>query len=267
MKILVFGGVTGWVGQRVVRDMAARHKMVATSERLRLADCLRSIHHNEPELVVNAAGVTGRPNVDWCESHAEETYAANVVGALELGDACRKAGVPLLHIGSGCIFFGKGRYFDESAQPNPRTVYTRSKYAADLGLLDMGHTVVRIRMPLSRTPHPRNLITKLRAYPRVVGDFGSVTDLDGLGAVVCRILDSKKTGLFHAVNPGQLWLPDLAPGRPTMTPRELRDVTRAERSSAVVTSARLTLPNVRDALPELLRAYDAAEADAKNQAF
>lgn len=27
----------------------------------------------KPSLVLNAAGITGRPNVDWCEDHRQET--------------------------------------------------------------------------------------------------------------------------------------------------------------------------------------------------
>ncbi|KAL9167426.1 hypothetical protein ABFS82_05G097200 [Erythranthe guttata] len=36
----------------------------------------------KPTHVFNAAGVTGRPNVDWCESHRVETIRTNVVGKL-----------------------------------------------------------------------------------------------------------------------------------------------------------------------------------------
>lgn len=38
----------------------------------------------KPTHVLNAAGVTGRPNVDWCESNKETTLRCNVVGALNL---------------------------------------------------------------------------------------------------------------------------------------------------------------------------------------
>jgi 3,5-epimerase/4-reductase len=42
----------------------------------------------KPTHVLNAAGVTGRPNVDWCEDHKEETIRANVIGALNLVLLC-----------------------------------------------------------------------------------------------------------------------------------------------------------------------------------
>jgi hypothetical protein len=34
----------------------------------------------KPTHVLNSAGVTGRPNVDWCEDNKKETIRANVIG-------------------------------------------------------------------------------------------------------------------------------------------------------------------------------------------
>lgn len=36
---------------------------------------------------------TGRPNVDWCESHRPETVRANVIGTLNLADLCSAKGI------------------------------------------------------------------------------------------------------------------------------------------------------------------------------
>ena len=36
----------------------------------------------KPTHVLNAAGVTGRPNVDWCEDNQEATLRANVIGTM-----------------------------------------------------------------------------------------------------------------------------------------------------------------------------------------
>ncbi|THG22872.1 hypothetical protein TEA_025569 [Camellia sinensis var. sinensis] len=57
-----------------------------------------------PTHVFNAAGVTGRPNVDWCESYKVETIRTNVVGTLTLADLCRDRGLLLINYATGCIF-------------------------------------------------------------------------------------------------------------------------------------------------------------------
>ncbi len=52
----------------------------------------RELESVRPTHVINAAGVTGRPNVDWCESNKDETVRTNVVGTLTIADACNSRG-------------------------------------------------------------------------------------------------------------------------------------------------------------------------------
>jgi len=42
---------------------------------------------------------TGRPNVDWCQDHQEETIRANVIGALNIADLCFLRGIHLTYYG------------------------------------------------------------------------------------------------------------------------------------------------------------------------
>jgi len=79
----------------------------------------------KPTHVFNAAGVTGRPNVDWCETHKVETIRANVVGTLTLADVCRERGLIVINFATGCIFeyddlhvLGSGIGFKEEDTPN-----------------------------------------------------------------------------------------------------------------------------------------------------
>jgi nucleoside-diphosphate-sugar epimerase len=50
--------------------------------------------------VLNAAGVTGRPNVDWCETHKVETIRSNVIGCLNLADVCHERGIHMTYYGA-----------------------------------------------------------------------------------------------------------------------------------------------------------------------
>jgi UDP-glucose 4,6-dehydratase len=62
------------------------------------------ITYAKPSHVFNAAGVTGRPNVDWCESHKVETIRANVVGILTLADVCEQSKSLFINFATWCIF-------------------------------------------------------------------------------------------------------------------------------------------------------------------
>jgi dTDP-4-dehydrorhamnose reductase len=166
-----------------------------------------------PKAVVNAAGKTGRPNVDWCETHQHETSRSNVAGAVVLAEACAEAKAHLIHMGSGCIFYGDspspGGWREEDFA-NPTSFYSRSKYAADLLLSRMDHVaIVRLRMPISERPDPRNLITKLAGYTRVVDVENSVSIVEDLVAVISALIERRATGVFHGTNPGSMRHRDL----------------------------------------------------------
>ncbi|KAG0455925.1 hypothetical protein HPP92_023713 [Vanilla planifolia] len=83
----------------------------------------------------NAAASTGRPNVDWCESHKQKAIRTNVVGTLILADICHENGLLLTNYATGCIFVddsnhqeGSGIGFKEEDKPNfTGSFYSKTK--------------------------------------------------------------------------------------------------------------------------------------------
>ena len=211
-KTLVFG--PGFLGHRLAGSLpgAVLSKADITDRQA----IERAIEAERPTSVINAAGKTGKPNVDWCESHPMETYRSNVIGAIELADACGRHDLYLLHLGSGCIFYGPSPSaggWREDDHANPSALYSRSKYAADLMLSRLpGVGIARLRMPIDSAPGPRNLITKLAAYPRVIDVENSVTVIDDLVSVVGRLVELRAAGVFHVTNPGVMRHRDLLEG-------------------------------------------------------
>ena len=53
-----------------------------------------------PEFLINAAGYTGKPNVDACEIHKAECLDGNAVLPGYIAAACEAAGVPWGHVSS-----------------------------------------------------------------------------------------------------------------------------------------------------------------------
>lgn len=208
-RIVVFGA--GFLGQRLTREIPG-----ATLSHADITDAaavLAALREARAEVAINAAGKTGRPNVDWCESHQHETYRANVTGALTLAGACAEVGAYLLHLGSGCIFYGPSPApggFREDDYGNPSAFYSRTKYAADLVLSRLPNVAVaRLRMPIDDAPGERNLITKLSRYAEVINVENSVTVVADLVGVVAALVERRATGVFHVVNPGPLRHRDL----------------------------------------------------------
>ncbi|HVM91097.1 MAG TPA: sugar phosphate nucleotidyltransferase [Verrucomicrobiae bacterium] len=203
MKILVFGS-KGFIGSRM---MEAWPDAVGTDVRIddKVA-VLAELDRVKPDAVVNAAGRTGRPNVDWCEDHPVETAHDNVVGAILLAEACQERGIYLLHLSSGCMFYGHSpdpRGWREEDFANPSATYSRGKYAAELVLSTFPHVgIARLRMPIDARPDTRNLIDKLANYKQVIDVANSVTIIPDLVDACRQLIEKRGTGIFHTVNPG-----------------------------------------------------------------
>lgn len=209
MKVLVFG--RGFLGHRFARDLpgALLHPADISDE----AAVRQALEEHRPDAVVNAAGKTGRPNVDWCETHQHETYRSNVEGPLVVARQCERLGTYLLHLASGCIFYGDSPSpggWREDDFANPKSFYSRTKYAADLVLSQLPNVcIARLRMPIDHEPGDRNLITKLARYPKVIDVENSVTFVDDLVQVARALLEKRVHGTFHVTNPGTMRHRDL----------------------------------------------------------
>lgn len=204
MKILIIGN--GWIGQRCLGEWPDA-VIVGARPLESQSDILKLLDEHQPEVVLNASGRKGRPNVDWCETHPLETIIGNVKLPILIAEACQDRGTYLLHIGSGCIFYGEAPHPDkqwrESDFGNPLPVYSRTKWAADLALSSLPNVgIARIRMPIDSIPHPGNLITKLVSYPKVIDVANSITIVADMIQVFQQLLAKRAEGIFHVTNPG-----------------------------------------------------------------
>lgn len=209
MKILIFG--KGYLGQRLA---GAWPDAILSDVRIDDLDAVRrELDRHTPDAVVNTAGKTGKPNVDWCESHQTETARSNIIGALTLAEACKERNLYLLHFASGCIFYGPSpdpRGWTESDFANPTAFYSRTKYAADLALSKMPNVgIARLRMPIDNIPSSRNLIDKLSQYSQVIDVENSVTVVEDLIHASRELIEKRGIGVFHVVNPGIMRHKDL----------------------------------------------------------
>ena len=204
MKILIIGG--GYIGSRCAKawpEAVVSEKMIETKE-----DALNILNEHKPDAVLNAAGIIGRPNVDWCDTNQVETIKGNSILPFIIAEACQEFGVYLLHIGSGCIFYGESpdpKGWKEDDFANPAVTYTKSKYAADLMLMNLPNVgIARIRMPIDEVPYRGNLIDKLASFQKVIDVENSVTVVPDLVHVFHELLTKKAAGIFHVTNPGSI---------------------------------------------------------------
>ncbi|KAK1261815.1 putative rhamnose biosynthetic enzyme 1 [Acorus gramineus] len=213
LKFLIYGR-TGWIGGLLGRLCESQGiEYVYGSGRLENRSQLSSdIVSSTPTHVFNAAGVTGRPNVDWCESHKVETIRSNVVGTLTLADVCRERGLVLVNYATGCIFeydeshpLGSGVGFKEEDSPNfTGSFYSKTKAMVEELLKNYENVcTLRVRMPISSDlTNPRNFITKIARYDKVVNIPNSMTILDELLPISIEMAKRNLTGIWNFTNPG-----------------------------------------------------------------
>ncbi|CAM9241757.1 unnamed protein product [Ectocarpus sp. 6 AP-2014] len=213
-QVYLLYGKTGWLGGKLTTLLREQGKTVhlADSRLENRESVLKELETIKPTHVLNAAGVTGRPNVDWCESHRPETIRANVIGTLNLADLCSSKSIHCTIYATGCIYEydaehtigGKG--FLESDAPN----FKASFYSDTKGMVENmlrvfpNVCVLRVRMPISDDLSPRNFVTKIVKYDKVVNIPNSMTVLTDLLPVSLAMADKKLEGVYNFCNPGAI---------------------------------------------------------------
>ncbi|KAL7087466.1 hypothetical protein ACP275_13G069900 [Erythranthe tilingii] len=212
-KFLIYGR-TGWIGG-LLGKLCEKQGISYEYGKGRLQDrasILADLVAVKPTHVFNAAGVTGRPNVDWCESHKTETIRTNVAGTLTLADVCREHGLLVVNFATGCIFEydaahpeGSGIGFKEEDTPNfIGSFYSKTKAMVEELLKEYDNVcTLRVRMPISADlDNPRNFITKISRYNKVVNIPNSMTILDELLPISIEMAKRNLRGIWNFTNPG-----------------------------------------------------------------
>lgn len=217
--MVVVLGASGFIGQNFVRHLVKEgHDYLAVSradfdyyDPGLLSNFLRD---SRPRFLVNAAGYTGRPNVDACEDNKGECLYANSVLPERISRACQQAGIPWGHVSSGCIYSGTrpgGEGFRETDTPNfsfrsnPCSFYAGSKALGEEVIANADCYIWRIRIPFSHVDHPRNYLSKLLTYERLLEVTNSLTHLDeAIGACLDCWLQQVPYGIYNLTNGGSI---------------------------------------------------------------
>jgi dTDP-4-dehydrorhamnose reductase len=169
----------------------------------------------KPDFLINAAGYTGKPNVDACELHKAECLSGNAVLPGRVAEACTAAGVPWGHVSSGCIYTGSrpdGSGFTEEDTPNFSfrtnncSFYSGTKALGEEVLAGRSDVYIwRLRIPFDHVDSPRNYLTKLMRYQRLLEATNSISQLDEFVAATFACWEKRiPFGIYNVTNPGQV---------------------------------------------------------------
>ena len=236
-------------------------------------DVASELSKHEPQFAINCIGKTGRPNIDWCESHKMETMQGNVAVPLLMVDACEEAGVKMVHMGSGCIYAGDngGRGFGEDDAANFfGSFYSRTKIISETILKEFDVLQLRVRMPVDSEPNPRNLIDKLLKYNKIISVPNSISVVSDMLHISKELMDRNEKGIFNVVNKGAINHEELlgiyeeASGEKhpfeVISIKDLEGFTTAKRSNCVLSTKKLEslgidVPEIKASLKKCLQEY------------
>ncbi len=173
---------------------------------------IKEIENVKPTHILCAAGVTGRPNVDWCDLNKEATIRANVIGALNIADVCSSKGIHLTLYATGCIFeydnehkIGGKKFGDDDDGNFDGSFYSKTKGMVEQLLRCYKNVLVlRVRMPISDDLSARNFITKISGFQKVVNIPNSMTILTELLPASVAMAKKSLTGVYNFCNPGAI---------------------------------------------------------------
>lgn len=186
-------GATGYLGSNFVKYLQKEGEDVcglsrAESEYTNVDTLISILQSKKPDFLINAAGYTGKPNVDACESVKSECLYGNAVLPGRIRTACEEVGIPWGHVSSGCIYSGRrpdGEGWAEEDEPNfsfrdgPCSFYSGSKALGEEVLAGAENCFVwRLRIPFNEEISPRNYIQKLVNYDSLLEAENSVSHLD-----------------------------------------------------------------------------------------
>ena len=222
--ILLLGG-NGYVGSAIQKNLTGRGLPFTVASRASsdysnpnvLVKMLRDLR---PEFLINAAGYTGKPNVDACEIHRTECLDGNSVLPGVIREVCEQTQTPWGHVSSGCIFTGAksdGSGFTENDAPN--FSFRQNNCSFYSGCKALGEEVLdgaencfiwRLRIPFNNINSERNYISKMMRYDRLLMASNSLSQLDEFAdACVASWTQRVPFGTYNLTNPGSVTTRDV----------------------------------------------------------
>jgi UDP-glucose 4,6-dehydratase len=241
--IVLLGG-TGYIGRQFATALQGLNwPFVAPSRSEMDYTCfgvlLDFLRRTKPEFLINAAGFTGKPNVDACEQNKADTLHGNTLFPTTVAHACAALAIPWGHVSSGCIFSGakvegggrmaverdlnhpqwqallrknRGAFhgFTENDEPNfsfrrpPCSFYSGTKALGEEAIREVGQNYIwRLRIPFDQIDNPRNYLSKLQNYPKVYDNANSLSHRADFVAACLELWRRKAPfGIYNVTNPG-----------------------------------------------------------------
>ena len=220
MRKILLLGASGYMGGAFKAALAKRNFQVLAPSRAEMNySNFEVLHRYIRELggidfLINAAGFTGKPNVEQCEVRREETLQGNLLLPQMLSHLAAVENFRWLQISSGCIYEGDngGNGFTEEDEPNFSFKYNNCSFYSGVKAVaetylreDSRCYVARLRIPFDENDGPRNYITKLLTYPKTYDNINSISHIGDFVQSSLELYERDcPTGIYNITNEGSI---------------------------------------------------------------
>lgn len=161
--------------------------------------------------IINCAGYIGKPNVDACELEKASCIEGNILLPNMLAQLCKEKDYGFTQISSGCIYGGYEKDFSEKDNPNfdfqNGSFYSGTKALAEKVVLENNENsyIFRLRIPFDQYSSPRNYLTKLLSYDKLLDARNSVSHRGDFAKYCIDLIEQEVPfGIYNVTNKGSI---------------------------------------------------------------
>ncbi len=206
-------GAKGFLGSNCVRILREQgYTVFECNARLdNIVQIRQDIVKSRATKLICAAGISGRPTVEWCETHEKETIKINYIDVIGLFTLTEELGIHCTYFGSGLVYNAdKNKYTEEDTPNLTSRVYCRWRCELEKMVLFYKNVLyLRIIYPITGDGHPKCFLTKMSQRSSIVDTTVSLTIVPSLFPKVSELCNKSITGIYNFVNKGVIEQPML----------------------------------------------------------
>jgi len=220
MKKILITGAAGFLGENLYKKLKKRYEVVGIDiKKDKFVECLVDltdvkktkdfIEKAKVDIIIHTAALT---DVEYCQTHQDESYNINVRGTKNLIDCLNNPKIKFIFISSDYVYDGVKGNFNEQSSTNPLNYYGKTKLEAEqIVKKHKNHLTLRSTVIFGWSEQSKNFFMQLfrnqkeNNLMKVPTDqYSNPTYVNLLVEIIHKSIVKDLTGLFIATGPEAL---------------------------------------------------------------